>query len=306
MPAAHHLQQIPWWLPSRFISKHTDKTTPTRSLPSCSIIDVGTWFLGYLSKHVRRQALPTNNGCNLESKSGEWLRNASFNELPGRHVFDQYQRSDQGHDQVGMEDRSTQRSWEPFNDHTTTITTSNEEEVTVENARLRRAALSSASVIASSPWVEVFIHQFFISRNHFPTRIARVLALLSSSMSAGISPTMSEGQHIPCRCKPHVDKTNTRCLFLETDWQMNCYGTLRDVCELIQEICKNRHRSIDFIITKTDVGTPYLVAWRQTVSTELPRHPSYVENGEATIKNTKRTSTSAVKSMWPGVSILIL
>jgi len=60
------------------------------------------------------------------------------------------------------------------------------------------------------------------------------------------------------------------------------------------------------LLTKQMRGTKYLSAWRQTVSDwgSTPATPSNTTTAPS--KTRKERCTSAVKSMWPGVSITLI
>ena len=63
-------------------------------------------------------------------------------------------------------------------------------------------------------------------------------------------------------------------------------------------------RSILF--TKAMRGTPYLSAWRHTVSDWGSTPPTAQNTAQAPSSTRRERSTSAVKSTWPGVSMMLM
>ena len=60
------------------------------------------------------------------------------------------------------------------------------------------------------------------------------------------------------------------------------------------------------LLTKQMRGTPYLSAWRQTVS-DCGSTPATLSNSATAPSSTRRArSTSSVKSTWPGVSMMLM
>ena len=60
------------------------------------------------------------------------------------------------------------------------------------------------------------------------------------------------------------------------------------------------------LLTKQMRGTPYLSAWRQTVS-DWGSTPATESNSATAPSRTRRArSTSRVKSTWPGVSMMLM
>ena len=60
------------------------------------------------------------------------------------------------------------------------------------------------------------------------------------------------------------------------------------------------------LLTKQMRGTPYLSAWRQTVS-DWGSTPATESNSATAPSSTRRArSTSSVKSTWPGVSMMLM
>ena len=62
---------------------------------------------------------------------------------------------------------------------------------------------------------------------------------------------------------------------------------------------------LSILLTNTMRGTPYLSAWRHTVSVcgSTPWLPSSTHTAPSSTR--KRRSTSMVKSTWPGVSMML-
>ncbi len=60
------------------------------------------------------------------------------------------------------------------------------------------------------------------------------------------------------------------------------------------------------LLTKHMRGTPYLLAWRHTVSVwgSTPATPSKTATAPSSTRNDRSTST--VKSTWPGVSMMLM
>ncbi len=62
---------------------------------------------------------------------------------------------------------------------------------------------------------------------------------------------------------------------------------------------------LSILLTNTTRGTPYLSAWRQTVSVcgSTPWLPSSTQTAPSSTRSDR--STSMVKSTWPGVSMML-
>ncbi len=60
------------------------------------------------------------------------------------------------------------------------------------------------------------------------------------------------------------------------------------------------------LLTKASRGTPYLLAWRQTVSDWGSTPPTAQNTAHAPSSTRRDRSTSMVKSTWPGVSMMLM
>ena len=74
---------------------------------------------------------------------------------------------------------------------------------------------------------------------------------------------------------------------------------------IISQTRKKSAPGRSILFTKPSLGTPYLSAWCQTVSLWGSTPPTAQNTATAPSRTRRLRSTSAVKSTWPGVSMML-
>ena len=75
---------------------------------------------------------------------------------------------------------------------------------------------------------------------------------------------------------------------------------------IMSTTCKKSAPARSILLTNAMRGTPYLSAWRHTVSDCGSTPPTAQNTAMAPSKTRRLRSTSAVKSTWPGVSMMLM
>ena len=176
-----------------------------------------------------------------------------------------------------------------LNDNATTVTTCNEEELTIDYA-LAKSALEFVFSDSFFAFVEEFLHQSFVSLNgFFDENRAVVLGFFKHigwdfanfELVVGII-IVSIGLH-----RDEVDYTVD--FLLEANWKMNCKGVLREaLADRIKRLVEIATDLVDLVNEADARHAVFVGLTPNSLRLSFDAHLT-IEDYDSTIENTKRT-----------------